>query len=358
MKTLVHTLILATLLAIVAMTPVSGQNAAPQALIASPIEPAVAVPRTTDQTQDSIPPTFQVRSTLAEPVVAVARSRNRTQYSVLSTSQVRSAKAGIFVVPAGQRKPEDLKPVFEDLHVMCRIFDKRLDPSAAARAAGPMPNARENDLLGMLWAMNKRTVETEALYLDGYGVVFFVNVPFPLVLAESQQEPETESQPAGDPLWQSVREETLYGNETSAQDRGPEEAEIANRRATTILTESLIQTLRHATNIRSLEADQNIIIRITGKGEPRPGRPRSSSRRRSAYGGAYDSYGSSGTSTSATKESTLQTTLIIRTTKTTVDDFSAGKLTFEQFKAKAQVITMNAPGTDSTPTADPTGMRY
>lgn len=258
-------------------------------------------------------------------------------------------KQTVFVVPAKRSRPEDLGPIVQDLQVMCRIFDKKVDPSALAAFAARAP---ESTLVGALFS-RQSGAQTEALYLEDYGVVFFIKVAFPLDFSEPEQKPEAQGQLGADPLWQSVREETLYGNRTSAQPNDPERAEAMNREATCILTTTLVQALKHAANIQALEPSEKIIIRATGRNQPDSRPPHLRGRRRGTgyNGGAYDMYG--GTDSLSTATSSRPTTLIVRTTKADVDDYSGGRLTFEQFEANAIVIGLESTSENALPAPAP-----
>lgn len=254
----------------------------------------------------------------------------------------------VFLVPGLAGETRDMQELIADLHVMCRIFDKKLNPQMPTRTF----RSEAAELLAAMTPMGARTGATEALYLDGFGIVFFVNAGFPLVLAEGDPQQGTD-QPPEDPLWQRVREEVVQGNPTTVQDVDARETDRRNREATAILTDTVIQTLKHAANIRSLQPDQNFVIRVAGLDEATSRHPYSR-RSRQPYGGLYsDPFGTYGSVASPVDEPVPETTLIIRATKAAVDDFSSGKLSVEQFKARVELTTIGPPNSGSATPAAP-----
>ncbi len=316
MKAYMYTFIIAMLLAI----PVFGQND-----LTTPVS-------------SNAPVLTQSRSTYAQALP----SSNAPIRQLMGQED----KQTVFIVPSTGKQAEDFKPIIEDLYVMCRIFDK-MDSTGM----GNLPALNDNPSLGAIF-QNRKDNPTEALYLQGYGIVFFIKVPFALDLSESEPNQTSEEHSDPDPLWQSVKEETLYGNRRSSSTNDAERDDARNRIATAITSERLLRTLKYAANIRSLKPDEKIIVRMTGNSRPNE-RPSRSRGRSTGYGGAYGGGGSSyGGDPFEAETLPGSTTLIAHTTKADVDGYNRGKLTFEQFKEKANLMGLDTYGTPSV--TDPT----
>jgi len=272
----------------------------------------------------------------AEPQLPYGAPVSSTNAMRVRFLAAQEAEPMVFIIPAADGEEQDLAPIREDLPVMCRIFDKM-----HSTGMGNLP------VLGILFRPeNENQQRTEALYLQGYGVVFFVKVPFTLDFSKSEGKTETEDRPGIDPVWQSVKEETLYGHRRNSNAKDTEQTSAMNRAATLLTTERLLRTLKHASNIRALAPDEKIIVRITGEGKSDGSSGRSNGRGSTGYrsmgpygGGGNTPYGGDPFSAQASSGDT--TTLIARTTKADVDDYSHGKLTFEQFSNKANVIGLD-----------------
>lgn len=278
----------------------------------------------------SLPPEPRAAYAQSNSYGAVVPSAN---YALRGKSSRNNGQT-VFIIPAGPGPTTRFAAMKEDLHVMCRIFDKIGSPDTAK-----LP------LLGTLFTFESPR-ETEALYLQGYGVIFFMKVPFPLDFSEPEQTTETSPSTTTDPVWESVKEETLYGRPRSSSINERGKADAHNRQNTVVLEERLLQILKHASNIRDLKPDEKIVVRVTGQGqaETRPGRSRRRRTGSNPYGGVYGSYDAYGSTDRALPE---LTTLIAHTTKAEVDAYNTGQLTFEQFKGKTQLTGLDGNNVDA-----------
>ena len=162
------------------------------------------------------------------------------------------AREMVLVVPGPDLKPEALTAITEDLTVMCRILDKTLYPGK--RSTGASIYMGKGSSLGRL--LMQQTGRSQGLYLDGYGVVFFVQVDFPLVPPPQQKE-EPKPDESADRVWSQTMNE-LRGQEEKrdAEKTGPayDAQKVESLKAT------LIKTLRHAANLRVRPDDQITLV--------------------------------------------------------------------------------------------------
>jgi len=168
----------------------------------------------------------------------------------------------VLVVPAEQIKPEDLAAITEDMQVMSYILDERFKETR--RIQGVFID------FGDFFGRDNR--QTEATYIQGYGVLFSMEVNFAFSPPPAKQEEQTE-QPAekGDSTWQRAKKEVFspQGSAGSGLSGSPEEY---NRQMVEELQRDLITTLQHAANIRALQPDEWVILTVIG-GRPQFGRP-------------------------------------------------------------------------------------
>jgi len=168
----------------------------------------------------------------------------------------RSGGRKALVIPVGDVKATDLAEIKADMQVMSHILDKRFKQTR--RAQGIFTD------FGPFFGRDNRT--TEATYLQGYGILFSVEVNFTFSppAAPAAQETEKTSEPV-DSTWQQARQEVLQPG--AAHRSGVSEpAEERGQRMVEELKKDLIATLKHAANIRALQPDEWIILTIIGDG--------------------------------------------------------------------------------------------
>jgi hypothetical protein len=226
----------------------------------------------------------------------------------------------VLVVPGPDLTGEGIGQITEDLAVMCRIFDKatvwagRMLPGQTA-ATIPV------DISGIEIPENR--VRTQALYLDGYGAVFFLPVDFPLA-APSQEQVPLKNESSGDPVWSQTANELRGAPQATPRAAAPQydAQRVENLKA------ALVGTLRHAANLRTRRPSDAISIVVT-------------TRQSQAGGRAELLFQQRGLTAIAPAEeqavAPVPTVLILRTTKPDVDAVAKGGLSREQFAAKVQV---------------------
>jgi len=231
----------------------------------------------------------------------------------------------VFVIPATEIKTEDYLAIEQDMHVMSLIFDRAL---------------RKPQMIGGVFTVledffGRDSHLTEAIYLDGYGALFFMEVNFVLL---GPTEPQKEKQPKEDEehvdqIWKRAEQE-LYSPQDLNVNRRTGSAREYDSEKVENLKNTLITVLKHAANIQALKSDELVVLTIFGKASQSGrtiGRPSRSSRSRSTYDRSR---------TAVDKTGTFSTTVVtIRTKKSDINAFSKGELDFDQFREHTQIIT-------------------
>jgi hypothetical protein len=254
----------------------------------------------------------------------------------LSHLQQSGSGGGILVIPSAEMKVENLAAITEDMSIMSRIFDKQLSQSKEPNARGRMYGD-----FNLFFGRGNRT--TEAIYLEGYGALFLMNVNMPLSAPPEAQQQKEKAEEDTDPVWAQMRRE-MYEPEGIRRSRGKErpEEKYDAEKVETIKT-NLIKTLKHATNIHALKPDQLVILTVIGNKHGsaatvtqsisygRSGRTRGSSsstgRRRTVQ-----------TTPEGETNSLLPTVLTICAKKSDIDAFAAGELDYDQFRQRTGIF--------------------
>ena len=253
----------------------------------------------------------------------------------------------VLVIPSSQMKIENLAAINEDMNVMSRIFDKKLSQSNLTTEGrwflGRYP-----------WLAQGGSGTTEAIYLDGYGVLFLMRVN--MLLSEPPEAPQEEKtdKEDTDPLWAEMRREIYEPEQVGrgkADDRSQEKYDAEKVES---LKTNLIKTLKHATNIRGLEPEQLVIITVIGKGQ------QSDTTFTRSF--TFQSYGDTRrtvTVPQVEEASLLPTVLTIFAKKSDIDGFAKGELDYDQFrerigifKSYAQAGQQNYPGLEEYKVAE------
>jgi hypothetical protein len=108
--------------------------------------------------------------------------------------------------------------------------------------------------------------QPEAMWIDGYGVVFKMNVDFPLIKID-QDEPsdDTSDQAKADEVWKRNKDR-LKGIEPAAPE-GDKQKPLFDPDQVQQLQEKLTKALRHASNIRDLSDREKIVVVVCGTGQ-------------------------------------------------------------------------------------------
>jgi hypothetical protein len=122
----------------------------------------------------------------------------------------------------------------------------------------------------------------EALYLEGYGVVFVMTVDFPLSFP-SEQPSEGEPEREVDPVWQRARQKLRSPSIPYRYGAGRRSA-AAEGISLEQFQEALVKALRHAANVRHIASAEKINLTVIGQDERGVYGYRGSA---GAYGGGY-----------------------------------------------------------------------
>jgi len=288
-----------------------------------------------------------------------------------STGHISSRR--VLVIPDTDVKPEELDALTQDLLVMSHILDERFKGSRTIK--GVFTD------FGDFFGRDNRS--TEAIYLQGYGALFLMEVNFafsPPLISEEQKDEEATEQV--DPTWQRARQQIFSPKSPMPgfSEQGPGLVKFDQ------LKKELIETLKHAANIRNLTPDEWIILTVIGHGR-QPGefyedyyrsaapRSRTSRDRRSSrgeveagaygggmgggmsmgmggmmggmggmggFGGGMGGFGGGmmgGMAGYGEMGFPSATVLTIRAKKSDVDDFARGELDFDQFQETVEIFT-------------------
>ena len=315
------------------------------------------------------------RGTSTAPAAPTPPSlRFNNALSIITDKFVPDSAQNILVIPAGEMAGEQLGEIIEDMNIMSRIFEKDLDEA-------DMLKGRKIWLFGAQGAGAPRNI-----YLEGYGALFLMDVDFPLLPLPQAEEKEIEEEDI-DQVWQQAKREVYQ----SPSDRhfkidSDDEQEAYDAAKVEALKSKLIRNLKHAANIRNLKSAEWIVVAVTGSGGQtsgvqinvgggmstesfgrggraggagarggRGGRAggagvrggrggRAGGRGRFGGGGGFgggDSGGGfgGGFTEGLSTRSTSATVLTVRAKKSDVDDFAKGKLDFEKFQKRVQMLT-------------------
>jgi len=237
----------------------------------------------------------------------------------------QGGSGAVLVIPAAQMKVENLATITEDMTVMSRIFDTKLSQAHLTTGRGSLSIGFDSLLFG------RSSGAIEAIYLEGYGALFLMKVNILLSPpTEAQEEKKTEEEDT-DPLWKQMRQE-MYAPQDTRRRRGDRPEEKYDAEKVADLKETLIKTLKHAANIRTLKPDESVILTVTGKAS------QSGPLAMRMYSGGHNTYiatkpGGAGSG------SFSPTVLTIRAKKADIDAFANGTLSFDQFSQKILLLS-------------------
>lgn len=256
----------------------------------------------------------------AGPVQVELASSSKSTRSVLPTlSGLRSnSKSGaVLVIPSAQMKPEDTATLIEDMTIMSRIFDKKLSDRNLIPPGRTFWRGWSIDPFDSFFSTDTRT--TEAIYLEGFGCLFLVNVDFPL--SAPPQDEAAKPKDGTDQVWAETQDQMYNPLAKDAYKQGDRSQKYSSEKVDDLLT-TLIRSLKHTGNIRGLKADESVTIMVRG-GEITV----SLVEKASPLAAEYQRLTGELTS--------LQPTfLTIRATKQDIDSFAKAELDYDQFRKR------------------------
>lgn len=236
-------------------------------------------------------------------------------------------KKTALIIPAGPLETEVIGQLTEDIHVMAQILYETIHPDKVQVSTNRYLRW-SREMIGGFFGDSDRSGVT-GLYLQGYGIVFLQQVDFPLVpFGEQPPAADSSAQPT-DEVWQRTQRK-LQGEyeqeeETESQRYDADRVEQ--------LKESVLQSLRHAANIRHLDGREWVIVMVQSSPHRKGVHVHYNPQSQVVKGRVMMEVGSPQT----TQEQ--PSFLMVRAQKKDVDDLAAGRIGPEEFAAKATVIT-------------------
>jgi hypothetical protein len=305
-----QTTTITVLLAIALATSALGASASLSAADISiePVTPTVSGP---------------AESVIAEvPVASTSGPTARDRVlATLSNVRSKSKAAAVLVIPSAQMKPEDTTALIEDMTIMSRIFEKKLADQHLIPSSRMFLYTDSADPFKRYFARGNRT--TEAIYVEGFGALFLMNVDFPL---SPPPQGEADIPDDGtDRVWAAMREH-MYRPEDSRRSRKQEQKEQYDAEKIDDLQRTLIKGLKHAANIRGLKAQESVTIMVRGSDITVP-----LTKNESALAAEYRRM--------TGELTTVQPTfLTIRAKKPDIDSFAKNELDYNQFRQRIQTL--------------------
>jgi hypothetical protein len=273
----------------------------------------------------------------------------------------RNELARVLVIPSSAMKMPEIAAIREDLAIMSRILDRRTGPDVIVSGAieESVDSQALIDIIRFGATQGLRQNLTESIYIGGFGAIFSMKADFPLLPPPEGIEPK-ETGKDMDNLWEQTRRE-IYSppvatSVTPSVPRRQIRRPIYDAEKVEELKAKLIESLKHAANIRVLRPDEWVVIAVTGPGIQPDGGPEEVS-----YGmgglpggtttglplGIYPELQeqmrikgeSSLKSGFALTRPFAQTCLTIRAKKADIDEFAKGAITLESFKQRLEIIT-------------------
>ena len=370
MKTYIRTIFMLGVIALLTASSTLAQENAGEIAIAESSQPTATVP---SPSKEPVPPTPSPSKPDAVFLPTVGYGADvcglgfgaldgSVTYAIAQNTTGRSSSSSkVLVIPNTEIKTEDLVEITQDLQVMSHIFHKIF--------TGPQLVEGLFMIYGDFFGRGSRA--TEAVYLQGYGALFLMEVNIPLSSPPKAKETEKdESTQKTDSVWNQAKHEIFHPSPYN-KTRTTDPTERYDEKKVEELKTRLIKALKHAANMRNLEPDESIILTVIGEGGGYSGGVGSGVGGYGGYGsgyggvGAYSGgyggagygvgYGSSVDDGGINKRIgdfyvttrsvpggigiTGPTVLTIRAKKSDVDAFSKGELDYDKFREKVQILT-------------------
>jgi hypothetical protein len=229
---------------------------------------------------------------------------------------------------------EDLGAATEDLTVMSRIFQTKLETAPSTGYTSGFGTMGNYIGYGNAMLFSQGTGILQSLYLQGYGALFTIDVDFPLAPGPqtTDEAAKDETQTDVDTVWQETRLEMLNpGAGERRQASGEEGPKYSAEKVETLKT-NVIESLKHAANIRALQPGQVVVVTITGKAPP-VNSPVAVRNVVIVQDGIEVLRGD------VPGQLQTQTVMTIRANVADIKSYARGTLTAEQFRETVQVLT-------------------
>jgi hypothetical protein len=160
------------------------------------------------------------------------------------------------IIHFSQPDPKSQDALQEDLNVMSLLLQKKLEEAVGENS----PTYR----MGIPLLLRSGQRSLDSLYLDGFGVLFTVNVNFPLVAPPANTMKENEDATGSDD-WNQARRE-LYGARGTRESANPFGSGTVPFDADQIgaLKKALLEALKNSANIRNLKSEESVVVTVFG----------------------------------------------------------------------------------------------
>lgn len=241
------------------------------------------------------------------------------------------------VLPLSATEPANLRHAHEDLRIMHRLLTKSLST-----------NPRNIEKFSIRLGAEDR--QFDAMYLEGFGALFMLSVDYPLVEpAKPETKPaEAESRDAD---WESEKqnkegdsdEALLLPQLQTDPAAAPKEfnPERVNR-----LRNRMIEAIKHGSNIRTLKPNEEIVIVIAGRTQPKnfvfapaAADPNVKLATATLAAAGVEPVARTLREPVIASDKTLQSAMVLRVKKSEVDALAANKTSPEDFRSKVDVTT-------------------
>ncbi len=237
--------------------------------------------------------------------------------------------AGVFppLIVASDLNPGEQAELQEDLNVMHRILTKAVD-----KASGTV---KGRTALGIELQLPLRQAGPSSLCIEDFGVVFFLQVNYPLVAPETQETSEPVAEKPADTTWEDARAELYGSNRSHARSaaavyrlRNSGQVEPYDAGRVDALKAALLEMAKNASNIRHVEPEKQIVVVAQGPGQTDSSNAPSPKRER---------YGTP--DPSATNRGARPTLMTLRFKKADADAAARGEISFEEFGRRVVLWT-------------------
>jgi hypothetical protein len=350
MNTLTKTVITIMALNLLTAVVVPAQNASDEEIQAAKADIGVLLAQAqVNQPVTPVPtaPAASTPPTPVQPSLESSVSRNEFNTNAFSLGGQPGSGDVVLVIPTAQTGTEDLLAINEDMNIMSRIFEKNLEQDHITTMHGGIFAFRYNPYEMMLGGSRG---DVQSMYLQGYGALFMLKVDFPLSPSPQaqQEQKEPEKQEKGDTVWRQMKQE-MYEPENVMSNRNrrmQKQEEKYDAQQVENLKTTLIKTLKHASNIRSMKPDESLIMTVIGSG----GSTGATITALNVAGNnqviVQEKNADGRTTTKIIQKNALNdiglsspTVLVIRAKKSDIDDFAKGNLDFDKFRERVQVLT-------------------
>jgi hypothetical protein len=222
---------------------------------------------------------------------------------------------------------EDRAALEEDMAIMSRLLGRAVEGSGspADRAMGIVVKGLPGNRL------------PQNLYLEGYGALFLLDVPMPLMGDDEKASSKTETKKT-DTEWEKARREIQGGRDPFAGLVAPEmvyfggEPVAYDSAKVTELKKRLIDALKNAGNIRMLKAGENVTVLVSGSPVGSGRKSRVDESREDADIRRFE------VRVEASEKSARQnTTMSLTVKKADAEAFADGKMEADAFAARVKV---------------------